>query len=209
MRPRFRGSLHRISAPVGAIAFVVLAAIAPTAGQRVAIAVYGVCVTLMLSVSGTYHSARISPELKRKLKRVDHSTILLAIAGSYTAVTTFALTGTARVVMLTAGWVLALLGIAIRNLWLDAPNPVTAVVYLVVGWFVVVDLPGYVDGLSGGQLGLIVAGGLLYTVGALVYALKKPNPWPATFGYHEVFHTFVVAGVVAHYLAVFSLARAA
>jgi hemolysin III len=148
----------------------------------------------------------------RVLKRIDHSTILLAIGGSYTAVTALALTGTTRTVMLVVVWVATAIGITIRMSWLDAPYPVVATVYLVVGWIALVDLPAYVSALTGVQLALIVIGGLSYTAGGVVYAVHKPNPRPAVFGYHEVFHALVVAGVVAHYLAVLSLvltARAA
>jgi hemolysin III len=207
VRPRFRGTLHRIAAPTGAVAFVLLALAAETAGATIAIAVYGVCVTTMLAVSGTYHSPRISDTTRRRLKRVDHSTILLAIAGSYTAVTVLALEGGAEVAMLVLCWAFAIAGVVIRMLWLDAPRPLVSAVYVVTGWLLVFDLPGYLDGLNGVEFALLAAGGLLYTVGAIVYARKRPDPWPATFGYHEVFHTLVVVAALCHYLAVLSLVR--
>lgn len=207
IRPRLRGSLHRIAAPVAAIAFVPLVVATSTSGAAVAVAVYGLCVTAMLAVSGTYHSARISERTRRLLKRVDHSTILLAIAGSYTAVTVLALEGGAEVAMLVLAWTVAVAGILVRMFWLDAPRPLVAAVYVVSGWLVVLGLPGYLDGLSGGQFALLAAGGLLYTVGAVVYARQRPNPWPATFGYHEVFHTLVVVAVASHYATVLALVR--
>ncbi len=206
-RPRFRGTLHRIGAPVAAVAFVLLALAAPTIGATVAIAVYGICVTTMLAVSGTYHSARISEGTRERLKRVDHSTILLAIAGSYTAVTVLALDGGAETAMLILCWTFAIAGVVIRMVWLDAPRALVSAVYVVTGWLLVFDLPGYLDGLSATQFALLAVGGLLYTAGAVVYALKRPDPWPATFGYHEVFHTLVVVAAVCHYLAVLSLVR--
>lgn len=204
-RPRFRGTLHRIGAPVGAVAFILLALAAPTTGTTIAIAVYGVCVTTMLAVSGTYHSAWISERTRQRLKRIDHSTILLAIAGSYTAVSVLALEDGDEVAMLVLGWTFAIAGIVIRMAWLDAPRPLVSAVYVVTGWLLVFDLPAYLDGLSAAELALLAAGGLLYTAGAVVYALKRPDPWPATFGYHEVFHTLVVVAAVCHYLAVLSL----
>jgi hemolysin III len=168
--------------------------------------VYGACVTTMLGVSATYHSGRLSEPTLAWLKRVDHSTILLAIAGSYTGVTTLALHGTTRTALLTATWSVAAIGVLVRMFWLHAPYPVVAVVYLVVGWIALVDLPAFIDALTAAELTLVVVGGLLYTVGAVVYALHKPNPWPATFGYHEIFHALVVLAALAHYAAVFSLA---
>jgi hemolysin III len=109
-------------------------------------------------------------------------------------------------VLLVATWVAAAIGVLVRMFWLHAPYPVAAGVYLVVGWIVLVDLPAYIHGLSSGQLTLLVVGGLLYSAGAVVYALHKPNPWPATFGYHEIFHALVVVAALTHYAAVFSLA---
>ena len=202
LRPRLRGTLHRLTAPVAAVAFVLLAFRAESSSHVVAVAIYGGCVTAMLAVSGTYHHHRIPPRARRVLKRVDHATILLAIAGSYTAVTTIALTGTARVVMLVAVWVLAAIGIAIRMLWLDAPRPLTTAVYVLVGWSIAANLPGYLRALDATEFALLAAGGLAYSVGGVVYARRRPDPWPATFGYHEVFHTLVVIGVACHYASV-------
>lgn len=202
LRPRLRGTLHRLAAPVAAVAFALLAFRAESSGHVVAVAIYGVCVTAMLAVSGTYHHPRMPPRARRILKRVDHATILLAIAGSYTAVTAIALTGTSRVVMLVSVWVLAGLGIAIRMLWLDAPRPLTTAVYVLVGWSIAANLPGYLRALEGSEFALLAAGGLAYSIGGVVYARRLPDPWPTTFGYHEVFHTLVVVGAVCHYLTV-------
>ena len=191
-----------MTAPVAAVAFVLLAFQAESAGHVLAVAIYGGCVTAMLSVSGTYHHPRMHGRARRIFKRLDHATILLAIAGSYTAVTTIALSGTARVVMLASVWVLAGIGIAIRMLWLDAPRPLTTLVYVLVGWSIAANLPGYLRALSPGEFALLAVGGLAYSVGGVVYARRRPNPWPATFGYHEVFHTLVVIGAACHYASV-------
>lgn len=205
VRPSWRGLLHRWAAIVFVPLFVLLAVLSDGGSDRLAIAVYGFGVTAMLGVSAVYHSGKLGPVASRRLKRLDHSTILLAIAGSYTAVTALSLEGDAKTRMLVIVWVAAILGITIRMAWLDAPYPLVAVVYVVVGWIALVDLPGYRDALSGLEISLVVLGGLLYTAGGVVYALHKPNPWPATFGYHEVFHALVVGGATAHYLAVLSL----
>jgi hemolysin III len=191
-----------------AILFAALVAVAPDPAARASVAIYGVCVTAMLTISATYHSGRLGPAATRRLKRADHATILLAIAGTYTAVTALALDGAERVVMLVVVWSAAVVGIAIRMLWLDAPYPLVAAVYLVVGWLALVDLPGYARALSAGQIAWVVLGGVLYTIGGVVYALHRPNPWPATFGYHEVFHALVVAGAAAHLAAVWAIVLA-
>lgn len=205
LRPRLRGTLHRLTAPLAGAAFALLALRSRSSGHVVAVAIYGLCVTAMLSVSGTYHHPRMPPRARRILKRVDHATILLAIAGSYTAVTTIALTGRARVVMLVSVWVLALIGIAIRMLWLDAPRPLTTAVYVLVGWSIAANLPGYLRALDGREFALLTVGGLAYSVGGLVYARRSPDPWPATFGYHEVFHTLVVIGAASHFVSVWMM----
>lgn len=208
VRPRFRGVLHRWAAVGFVVLFIGLALAAHDPGSRAVVAVYGCCVTAMLAVSAVYHSGRLSPTATRRVKRVDHATILLAIAGTYTAVTALALEGTTRVVLLAVVWTAAFIGIAIRMLWLDAPYPLVAVVYLVVGWLVLVDLPAYLRALTDGQIALVFVGGLLYSAGGIVYATHRPNPWPAVFGYHEVFHTLVVGGAIAHYFAVLAIVRA-
>lgn len=208
LRPAWRGLIHRWAALAALPLFVLLVLLADGPADRLAVAVYGACVTSMLGVSATYHSGLLSERATRVFKRVDHATILLAIGGSYTAITALALTGTARTVMLIVVWVATTIGIVIRMAWLDAPYPVVAAVYLVVGWIALLDLPGYVAALSGFELAAVVAGGLLYTAGGVVYALHRPNPWPATFGYHEVFHSLVVAGAACHYLAVLALVSA-
>ena len=165
-RPRLRGVIHRWSVPVAIALFAILAVRVNGAANLAAVFVYGACVTSMLAVSAVYHSGRLSPVATARLKRVDHSTILLAIAGSYTAVITLALSGTTQTVLLVVTWVVAAIGISIRLFWLHAPYPVVAAVYVVAGWMALVDLPAYLDALTGGELTLVVIGGLLYTAGA-------------------------------------------
>lgn len=201
-RPRLRGVLHRYAAVVFGGAFLALAVLARDAATATWIAIYGLAVTAMLTVSAIYHADRRSDEARRVLKRVDHSMILVAIAGSYTGIVGLALEGNSRAVLLVTVWALAAAGVAIRMLWLDAPYPVTSAVYAAVGWVAVVDLDGFAGALTAPVLALVVAGGVLYTAGAVVYALHRPNPWPATFGYHEVFHALVVVAALAHLVAV-------
>ncbi len=205
MRPAMRGTMHRASVPIFVILTIVLAVSADTGGQRAAVIVYGICVTSMLSVSGTYHSRRLAGRERRVLRRLDHSMILVAIAGTYTAVIVLALDGTTRIVLLTIAWALVAVGAAIRMLWLDAPSGLIALVYLVAGWQLLLDVPAYTAALDAAELTLLAVGGGLYTVGAIVYALTRPNPWPAVYGFHEVFHTLVVLAALAHWVAIFLL----
>ena len=166
-----------------------------TGGQLAAVVVYGVCVTAMLAVSGTYHARRLLHRERRLLRRLDHTMILVGIAGTYTAVIVLALDGAdaGRAARRGVG-ASSSSAAAIRMLWLDAPSGLIALVYLVAGWQLLLDLPAYTAALDAAELTMLAVGGGLYSVGAVVYALKRPNPWPAVFGFHEVFHTFVVLG---------------
>lgn len=204
-RPAWRGVIHRYAAAAFAGAFVVLAATAGDIAAAAWVAIYGVCVTAMLTVSAVYHSGRLSESVRATFKRLDHSMILLAIAGSYTGVAGLALRGGDRVLVLSAVWLLAAVAVGMRMWWLHAPYPVTAAVYVAVGWVVLIDVGAFVDALSVVQLGLIVAGGIVYSLGAVVYALHRPNPWPTTFGYHEVFHALTVTAAAMHLAAVASI----
>jgi hemolysin III len=205
VRPALRGTLHRGSIPVAVALTVVLALRTDTPGQRAAVVVYGVAVTAMLAVSGAYHARRLYHRERRLLRRVDHTMILVATAGTYTAVIVLALDGATRVVLLVVAWALVLVGAAIRMLWLDAPAVLVALVYIVAGWQILLDLPAYVAALDAVELAMLAAGGICYSLGAAVYAARRPNPWPTVFGFHEVFHSLVVLGALCHWVAVFLL----
>lgn len=208
VRPRLRGVIHLYAAIVFAVAFVVLSIAAPDAAARGWIAIYGLCVTSMLAISATYHSGRLSPRWQLRFKRLDHSAILLAIAGSYSGVFGLAVDGTARTVVLVVVWIAAVVGIAVRMLWLHAPYPLVAAVYLAVGWVAVIEVNPLLAALSNSETVLVLAGGLLYTAGGVVYALHRPDPWPRTFGYHEVFHSLVVVAASCHLGAAASILAA-
>lgn len=204
-RTRWRGVIHRYAAIVAVPAYVVLVALADSVTQRVACGVYGMGVGSMLIVSAVYHSPGGTPTAKRRLRRADHSTILLAIAGSYTGVGALALNGAPEQRLLVFVWVATTIAVAVRVAWEKAPYAVTTVVSLVVGWSALVELPALLRALDGVETALVVGGGLLYTVGAVIYALKKPNPWPGVFGFHEVFHALVTLAAACHYVAVLRL----
>ena len=207
LRPALRGSMHRWSVPVAVTLTVVVAARVDTDGQLAAMVLYGACVTAMLGVSGTYHARRLAHRERRVLRRLDHTMILVGIAGTYTAVITLAFDGATQLVLGVVAWSFVVVGGAIRMLWLDAPSGLVALVYLVAGWQILLDVPAYLDALDAAELTMLAVGGGLYTVGAIVYALKRPNPWPAVFGFHEVFHTLVVLAAACHWVAVVLLTR--
>jgi len=204
LRPTWRGLLHRGAVPVFALAFVVLAAkTEPTDHNRVAVIVYGLGVLSMFAVSAAYHASAARPStLSRVLQRLDHGAILLAIAGTYTAVTALAVAGQRRGQLLLGMWVLAAIGVIVQVLIVRAPRWLGAIGYLVVGWFALFDVPAYLRGTTTAEFAWVVLGGLLYTAGAIVYARKRPNPSPATFGYHEVFHALTIAAAACHVVAV-------
>jgi hemolysin III len=206
VRPALRGAMHRSAVPVAICLDIVLAVRAPTAATRAAVIVYGVCVVAMLTVSGVYHLPSLFARDRRLLRRLDHATILVAIAGTYTGVIVIGMSGTTQTVLLALVWSIAVTGIVLRMVWFDGPTVLGAVIYLGFGWFLVVHPVAFVQALAGPELALLAAGGLLYTAGAIIFALGRPDPWPSTFGFHEVWHTCVVAAAFCHWLSIYLLA---
>lgn len=205
LRPSWRGQLHRYAAAAFLPAFVVLVLRADSATSRLAMVTYGAGVLTMLGVSAVYHSGRLGPVGTARLKRLDHSTILFAVTGSYTGICSLALNGTPEVVMLTFVWVAAGIGTIIRMCWLHAPRWLTAGVYVVVGWSALIEIVPLMLSLGAGDTALLFVGGGLYSLGAVVYTTKRPNPIPAHFGFHETFHLLVVGAAVVHYVLVMRL----
>ena len=206
LRPALRGALHRSSVPVAICLSVMLAVRAPSGATRAAVIVYGVCVVAMLTVSGVYHLPSLFTRDRRLLRRLDHSTILVAIAGTYTGVIALAMSGTTEAVLLVVVWLAAGTGIVLRMVWFERPAVLCAVVYLGCGWLAVVHPVAFLRALTPLELALLATGGMLYTAGAVVFATGRPNPWPATFGFHEVWHLCVVAAALCHWIAIYLLA---
>lgn len=201
-RPVLRGWFHLCALVVLAVAAPFLIASGRGVGQRVCLVVYVVALGLLFGVSALFHRVRWGPVGRRRMRRADHATIFIGIAGTYTAVAGLALTGGAQVAILAVVWVGAVAGITIRQLWLDAPKWAVAIPYVVVGWCAVFVLPQLLDSLGAAGVWLLAAGGVAYTVGAIVYALKKPDPVPHVFGYHEVFHLCTVIGASLQFAVV-------
>jgi hemolysin III len=205
-RPLLRGWIHLVAAVVTVIALPFVMVAAPTAGEGVALAVYMVSIAALFSVSAAFHRVRWSPGARRRMRRADHATIFIAIAGTYTAVAVLALGGWARVLILCLVWGGAAVGITLRQLWLDAPKWAVAVPYVVVGWCALAVLPQLLHSLGGAGFGLLVTGGAFYTAGAVIYARRRPDPVPGVFGYHEVFHACTVVGATLHFVVVVAYA---
>jgi hemolysin III len=203
VRPRLRGVLHEASLPLFVAAGVVLVALAGTSRGRVAMAAYGGGLAVCLGVSALYHRGRWTPSVRTLLCRVDHSTIFALIAGTYTPVCLLVLSGPLAYAVLGAVWGGGLLGALRSFLWPDAPAWIEVTPYALLGWVVVIALPQLVAGVGVGGMSLFGIGGLLYTVGAVIYGLQRPDPFPKVFGYHEIFHSLVVLGAAAHCVAIF------
>ncbi|HEX3460695.1 MAG TPA: hemolysin III family protein [Acidimicrobiales bacterium] len=202
VKPRLRGVFHQVAFFVSLVSGTALVWAAPTAGSKAVCGVYAVSVAMMFGVSALFHRHHWGPVGRRRMRRADHSTIFIAIAGSYTAVGGIALGGWARVTVLAIVWSGAAIGITIRQTWLDAPKPVIAVPYVVVGWSALAVLPQLFHALGVTGFVLLFVGGFAYMAGALVYALKRPNPIPGVLGYHEVFHAFTIVGAVVHFVVI-------
>jgi hemolysin III len=199
--PRARGWIHRVSFLVAVPAGVVLVALSPTWGTRLAVAVYALTLVTVFWVSSTYHRGTWSAEEFARWRRRDHAAIFLLIAGSYTPFCVLALDGAWRVWMLVAVWIGAALGISIKLYRLDL-HVLSGFMYLGLGWAAVIVFPQFVRALGFVPIVLIVIGGLLYSLGALVLAMHRPKLFPRTFGYHEVWHAATAAAAACHYTAI-------
>ncbi len=208
-RPLLRGWLHLGAFVAWLVAGPFLIAAGPDADAKAALAVYVAGMLIMFGTSAAFHRVRWSASAWRRMRRADHSAIFVGIAGTSTAVAVLALDGWAEALVLAMVWTGAAAGIALRQLWLDAPQWVVAVPYVVVGWCPVVVAPQLWRSLGAAGFVLMLAAGAAYTAGAVVYSRKRPDPWPAVFGFHEVFHacTLVGAALFAYVVAFIALPR--
>ena len=175
---------------------------AHTGSARPELTIYVVSLAALFGVSAAFHRIRWSPAGRRRMRRADHATIFLAIAGTYTAVAGLTVHGWAQVLVLCLVWFGGAIGVTVRQLWLDAPKWAIAVPYVVAGWSAMAIIPQLIRGLGGVGFALILAGGACYTIGAVCYAMKRPNPVPGVFGYHEVFHACTIVGATLHFIAI-------
>lgn len=188
--------------PVSLAAGIVLVALAPSGEARISAAIFSLAAVLLFGTSALFHRGNWSPTMKNLLRRMDHANIFLIIAGSYTPFAMLGLPEDQGRLLMTIVWSGALLGVLFRVFWMGAPRWLYTTLYLVVGWIAVFFLPELVDGVGVAAVVLIIVGGVLYTIGALAYGLKWPNPWHGWFGFHEVFHAFTIAAFTVHYIAI-------
>ena len=201
-RPRFRGVLHQYAFFVAVVVGVLLVASAEGGVARISAIVFAASVAVMLGVSALYHRIVWPPRPRRWIRRLDHAAIFLLIAGTYTPFGLVALDGAWRVAVLAIAWTGAFAAIVLKVTWIDAPRWVVAVLAVALGWVGVVALPQILDSVGIAPLTLIAVGGAFYTAGAIIYALKRPDPVPSVFGYHEIFHALVVAAAACQYVGV-------
>ena len=200
--PRLRGVLHAAAFPLAIVAGAVLVALAPTLPARLAAAVYAVTSTLLFGVSAAYHRASLSGRAKGVLQNFDHANIYLIIAGTYTPFALLALHGDVRIIVLAVIWAGAVAGAAFRLASLRAPRWLYTSLYIGLGWIAVFILPQLLRGAGATALALLLVGGIFYSLGGLVYGLRRPDPFPGWFGFHEVFHALTVAAYISQYVAV-------
>jgi hemolysin III len=208
-RPLLRGRSHQFAFFVAAGAGLVLVAMSPTIEIAGAVAVYAASLAAMLGISAAYHRGAWGPRARALWRRADHATIFLFVAGTYTPICLLAVGGPVGLRLLALVWGGAALGALQAIAWVRAPRFVTAALYVALGWALVAYWDDVTAGLALAPRVLLVVGGLLYTAGAAVYALRRPDPSPRVFGYHEVFHALVIAASVCHFAAVVLVVRAA
>ena len=203
VKPRLRGWIHAGTAPLAAAGAIVLVALAPTTSAKASTAVFGLSAILLFGTSAVYHRGTWSPKVAGVLRRLDHTNIFMIIAGTSTPLSVLLLDWPTKRNLLVIVWTGALLGTLARIFWLGAPRWVYTPVYVALGWVSIWFLPDFWDSPGGHTIvWLVAAGGLAYTVGAVVYATKRPNPSPRWFGFHEIFHVLTVIGFWCHYGAV-------
>lgn len=207
LKPKLRGVSHAVAFFLALISGAVLVAAANGSMAKVACAVYAASLCTLLGVSSLYHLVTWSPASRQRMRRLDHSAIFVLIAGTYTPLA-FTLDAESTFRMLAVAWTGAALGVLKALFWVHGPKWITAVLAVAVGWLAVFYAMPLLASIGLAAVLWMGAGGVLYSLGALVYAVKRPDPWPAVFGYHEVFHALVIAAAVCHFIAVSSSLKA-
>ena len=202
VKPSLRGVSHEWGAYVAAVAGAALVFRAPTARAGWAAAIYGLSLVALLATSAVYHRPTWKPGARAIMRRLDHSAIFILIAGTYTPICLLVLGGDDGDFQLRLIWTGAALGVAQSVFWPKAPKPLVALYCVALGWVAIWELPQLAAILSPQVLACLAVGGILYTLGAVAYSIRRPDPWPDTFGYHEVFHALVLAASALHFTAV-------
>ena len=201
-KPKLRGWLHACTVPLLSAGIIVLICIAPGTGVKASLAIYLACAVMLFGNSALYHIGNWSPPVKAVFRRIDHSNIYIFVAGTYTPLSVILLTGSSRVAILSLIWGLAVAGVLFRVLWLAAPRKLYTAMYIVMGWAAVWWMPQFWTNGSPTIVILILVGGVVYSLGAVVYSRKRPNPSPTWFGFHEIFHACTVIAAFCHWTAI-------
>lgn len=201
-KPKLRGMLHLINTPIVLLGGLALMVLADSVWLRLGCAIWTLSGIALFGHSAVYHRGKWTEKVEKLLRRIDHSNIAIFIAGTYTPLAIALLEGTSRVVLLSVIWGCALAEVGFRSLWLSAPRWLYVALYLVMGWVAVFWLPDFWASGGPAVVLLIAAGGLCYSVGAVIYACKRPNPSPTWFGFHELFHAGTVLGAICHWVAI-------
>jgi hemolysin III len=205
LKPRLRGWLHTYAAAISIVSgasLITVAAVHRGAVGALVTAIYCATVTLLFGTSAAYHRLTWSPKAQVLMKRLDHSMIFVFIAGTYTPIAVLTLPFAARVGVLIAVWSGAAVGVGLQTLWPAHPRWISAPCYIALGWVAAFVFPDLLHNGGVAAFVLIAAGGVVYTLGAVVYALKRPNPYPGVFGFHEVFHLCTLVAAICHYVAI-------
>jgi hemolysin III len=208
VKPRMRGVLHQEAAWLALGAGSVLIAMARTVEAAVAAGIYAASLVVQFAVSSIYHRVQWGARARALMRRADHSSIFILIAGTYTPIALLGLAGDEGRRLLITIWLGAALGVALSLFWVNAPKPLVAIIAIALGW-TIVPYFGEVHSLLGWSVWLVLAGGIAYTVGALVYAARRPDPFPRVFGYHEIFHVLTIVGAVLHFAVIVRIVRGA
>jgi hemolysin III len=203
IKPRLRGVSHQWAFFVSVATGVALVLAAPSGRATAAVSIYAFSVAGLFGASALYHRINWSTTgARRWMRRLDHSMIFLLIAGTYTPFAVLVLNGPLATAILIVVWAAALGGIVLKLAWIDAPKWLVALIYVAIGWVALAAFPQLLDKLGVTATAMVAAGGLLYTVGAIVYARKRPDPSPTVFGYHEIFHALVILAAALQYAVV-------
>ena len=202
IKPKLRGWLHTATFPLSVLLGAILVILAPSEKARVSTAIFAVTASLLFGVSALYHRGQWSPRAAGVLKRMDHANIFLIIAGTYTPFSVLLLGSRPARTLLWIVWTGALIGVAFRVLWVGAPRWLYVPVYIALGWVAVAYIPQFLAGGGVAVFVLVVVGGALYTIGAVIYGFRRPNPSPRWFGFHEVFHAFTILAFLVHYIGI-------
>ncbi len=204
-KPTWRGWIHAATFPVAIVLGIILVVLADGTAAKVSSAIFFASSLLLFGISALYHRINWRPSVKAMFKRFDHANIFLLIAGSYTPLSVLCLPQEKATLLLALVWTGALLGIGFRIFWIGAPRWLYVPLYVILGWAAMMFIVDFFQ-TAPVTMSLIIAGGLLYTIGAVFYGLKRPNPWPGKFGFHELFHLCTLLAFLCHWVAIFLVA---